>query len=1337
MDFGVPILHISGLDNYSLPHPNLKLRPAGALANATPNSGSGPGGTYRGSDFRTAYVPGTTLTGAGQTVGLLQFDGFYANDIATYATQAGLPNIPVTVVPVDGGVSTPGSGNGEVCLDIEMIMSMAPGVTNIYVFEAPNPSPWVDLLNAMATHNPLSKQLSCSWGGGSRPHVREYLQADGCPGPVLLQCHWRFRCLHRLDPLPLGQHEHYRSRRNHADYRHGRDLRFRNRLELGKQGSSYVGSSGGISTYYPIPSYQQGISMVANKGSTTMRNVPDVALTGDNVYVVYNNGGTGTFGGTSCAAPLWAGFTALVNQQAWPPGRPRLVFLIRPSTAIGKGTNYSSVFHDTTAGNNFSSSSPAKFSAVVGYDLCTGWGTPNGTNFINALAPHPYILTPPASQTATNGNNATFTVIAGGQPPLSYRWLFNGTNLPAGGNVSGTTSNLLSITSISSSNVGSYSVLVTNSYGSVTSSVATLAVVLPPLFNTQPTNVVVAAGSTAVLSATVSGAAPLVYQWRQNGTNLASGGNVSGTTTNVLTLTAVTVANAGSYALVVTNVYGAATSSVATVDRAAAADDHRATVGTDRTMRQQCGLQRHGFRHAVAQLSVASGQCAHRGRDQHWSVADQCTSAHSHCRGRGHQSLRRRDQFRAADRARHPAAARHAQRRHPRLCRVGQRVPDPGATAYDLCAGAVPVVATGTVNTNAVSTNTITYTATDGNGNTNTATRTVIVRDTTPPTILWSFTNLVLVAGTNCTAAMPAVTGTNYLLATDLSGVLTLTQVPTNTAALPLGTNVVVITVADASGNASYSTNQVVVQDQTPPVILLEPQSQTNTVGANAAFSVAAMACAPLAFQWHFDNTVLAAQTNSMLMLSNLQSSAGGNYLVVVTASGGSATSAVATLTMVLPPTITVPPLAQTVQCGSNAAFSVTATGTPPLNYQWSLDSVPIAGATSTGLSLTNVHLPTHTVAVVVASPYGGVTSSVPLIVQDTLPPILTLNGSTPAYVELGSAFLDPGATAYDVCAGAVPVVATGTVNTNAVSTNTVTYTATDGNGNTNTATRTVIVRDTTPPTILWSFTNLVLAAGTNCTAAMPDVTGTNYLLATDLSGTLTVTQVPTNSAALSLGTNVVIITVADASGNASYATNEIIVQDQTPPVILLEPQSQTNTVGASAGFSVTAAACTPLTFQWYFNNTTLAAQTNNTLTLSNLQSTAGGDYLVVVTAAGGVATSSVATLTVLLPPTITGPPLAQTVQCGSNAAFSVTATGTPPLNYQWSLDSVPIAGATSTGLLLTNAHLPTHTVAVVVTNLYGGVTSSVALTVQDTLPPILTLNGSNPVLCRVRQRVP
>ncbi len=174
-------------------------------------------------------------------------------------------------------------------------------------------------------------------------------------------------------------------------------------------------------------------------------------------------------------------------------------------------------------------------------------------------------------------------------------------------------------------------------------------------------------------------------------------------------------------------------------------------------------------------------------------------------------------------------------------------------------------------------------------------------------------------------------------------------------------------------------------------------------------------------------------------------------------------------------------------------------------------------------------------------------------------------------------------------------------------------------------------MRDTTPPTIVWSFTNLVLAAGTNCTAAMPDVTGTNYIRATDLSGSLTLTQVPTNAAVLPLGTNLVVITVADASGNASYSTNQVIVEDQTPPVIVLQPQSQTNTVGGSAGFSVAAAACTPLTFQWYFDATALAAQTNSTLAVSNLNPNAAGSYFAVVSASGGSSTSAVATLTVNL----------------------------------------------------------------------------------------------------------
>src|SRR5207244_422440 len=120
LDMAVSVLTISGLDNYSLPRPRHRIKPLDA--SVTPQSGSGPSGSYLGGDFRAAYVPGTPLDGTGQSIGLLQFDGYYSSDITAYESQAGLPNVPLTIVPIDGGVSSPGSGNSEVALDIEMVI---------------------------------------------------------------------------------------------------------------------------------------------------------------------------------------------------------------------------------------------------------------------------------------------------------------------------------------------------------------------------------------------------------------------------------------------------------------------------------------------------------------------------------------------------------------------------------------------------------------------------------------------------------------------------------------------------------------------------------------------------------------------------------------------------------------------------------------------------------------------------------------------------------------------------------------------------------------------------------------------------------------------------------------------------------------------------------------------------------------------------------------------------------------------------------------------------------------------------------------------------------------
>jgi hypothetical protein len=473
------ILHISGLDNCSLPHPSVKLRPAGAPGSVAPSSGSGPGGSYRGSDFRKAYVPGTTLSGAEQSVGLLQFDGFYARDITNYVNQAGYSNVPpLIVVPVDGGVSPPYTNANEVSLDIEMVVSMAPGLSRVYVYEAPRSTTyWVDLLSRMANDN-LAKQLSCSWVGGFPDATAEQIfKQMGAQGQSFFTASGDYDAYTGAIPFPADSPNITVVGGTTLTTSMGASYSSEEVWNWGlRPDGTYWGSSGGISTSYPIPSYQQGISMVANQGSTTMRNIPDVALTADNVYVAYDDGSWGAFGGTSCAAPLWAGFAALVNQQAAADGLPPVGFLNPALYSIGKGANYTAAFYDITTGNNFSSNSPSRFPAMTGYDLCTGWGTPCGVNLIRLLAREPqagfapWITRQPQSQIVNAEDSATFNVDAHGTAPLNYQWLFNGQPIHAA------TNDAYSVAQVQSVHVGTYSVVVSNAYGSVLSAPAILGI---------------------------------------------------------------------------------------------------------------------------------------------------------------------------------------------------------------------------------------------------------------------------------------------------------------------------------------------------------------------------------------------------------------------------------------------------------------------------------------------------------------------------------------------------------------------------------------------------------------------------------------------------------------------------------------------------------------------------------------------------------------------------------------------------------------------------------------------------------------------------------------------
>jgi len=398
---GIPMVDVSGLESYSRPHPHFKVRANNAVSRGT---GSGSSGAYFGNDFRAAYLPGVTLTGAGQMVGLVQFDGYYASDISAYAQAAGISAVPVQTVLLDGYDGTPttgaGSGNGEVSLDIEMAMAMAPGLAKIMVFEGGPSGIPNDILSAMASSNQV-KQLSCSWGWSGGPTTT----TDTIFKQMAAQGQSFFNASGDGDAFTTGSSSY-----NGVDNTSlantpsscpyitqvggttltttgpGGSWSSETVWNWGVTSSGYEGSSGGISSYYTIPTWQTNINMTTNGGSTTYRNIPDVAFTADNVEVIYGSGTTGTFGGTSCAAPLWAGLTALINQQAVSAGKTNVGFLNPALYALAKTNVYTVSFHDITTGNNVTTSSPSLFYAKPGYDLCTGWGTPSGQALINVLS---------------------------------------------------------------------------------------------------------------------------------------------------------------------------------------------------------------------------------------------------------------------------------------------------------------------------------------------------------------------------------------------------------------------------------------------------------------------------------------------------------------------------------------------------------------------------------------------------------------------------------------------------------------------------------------------------------------------------------------------------------------------------------------------------------------------------------------------------------------------------------------------------------------------------------------------------------------------------------------
>ena len=424
------LAHISGLDNLTLPHPKHH-RSANHRAKATPR-GSGPGGQIWGNDYRAAYVPGTTLTGAGQSMGFVEFETYYASDLTNYVTTAlKLPasrTPAVTIIPIDdsdGSVSQSESGdNGEECSsDLEVAFAMAPGVSNMVIFAGGANASFDAVFATMvepAYNNIL--QFSCSWGGSTaadptsetlfqqmQAQGQSFYNASGDNGAYLQGS----AILPSDSPSITQVGGSSLSDGSAPDYAWVSESAWDDTSGADVSVANCAASSGGFSAYYPIPYWQTNASYInstgTNHASRSWRNFPDVAANAEeNNEIIADQGQEESgWGGTSFAAPQWCGFTALLNQQQklLNPGTGKPVGFLNPALyALAQKSNaYTTYFHDVIGGNNLNSSSSTAFYCTAGYDLVCGIGSPMGTALIDALVSQsdPLVITPAAGFTAS------------------------------------------------------------------------------------------------------------------------------------------------------------------------------------------------------------------------------------------------------------------------------------------------------------------------------------------------------------------------------------------------------------------------------------------------------------------------------------------------------------------------------------------------------------------------------------------------------------------------------------------------------------------------------------------------------------------------------------------------------------------------------------------------------------------------------------------------------------------------------------------------------------------------------------------------------------------------
>jgi hypothetical protein len=735
-------------------------------------------------------------------------------------------------------------------------------------------------------------------------------------------------------------------------------------------GGSIRGATTNVLTIYPAQTNNSGsyTVIVANHaGSVTSSNA---------VLTVTNEPPVITEQPTSQTVVVGSTATFMINGSATPPYGFQWLKNgtdLTNGTTINGSTISGSTAYELTI-NNAQTSDNGAYSVVI----TNAWGAATSSNAVLTVATSPVIVTQPTNQVLAVGSNATFAVTAVGILPLSYQWQTNGVNLVDGGNISGSTTNRLILTDVQTNNSGTYTVIVANSAGSVTSSNALLTVATSPVIVTQPTNQVLVVGSNATFAVTAVGILPLSYQWQVNGTNLVDGTNLvngditSGSTTNVLTISNAQTNDSGSYTVIVTNVAGLAISSNAVLTVASSPVITMQPTPTNQVLAVDStvtftvaavGIAPLSYQWQINGTNLVDGTNLVNGDITSGSTTNVLTISNAQTNDSGSYTVI--------------------------VTNVAGSVTSSNAL---LTVASSPVITMQPTPTNQ-------EVAVDS-----TVTFTVAAVGMAPLSYQWQVNGTNLVDGTN------PVNGD--ITSGSTTNVLTLSNAQTNNS----GSYTVIVT--NVAGSVT-SSNALLTVTNVPAEIGTQPISQTVAVGSNVTFAVYGTpndVYGPYSFQWVKDGTdltdgptssgsTISGSTNTSLTITDVQTNDAGSYQLLITNPGGLVTSSNAVLTVTnmtvtdIPPAITVQPTNQGVAVGSAVALAVTATGMEPLNYQWQINGTNLvdgtnlvygditSGSTTNVLTISNAQTnDSGSYTVIVTNLAGSVTSSNALLTVVIVP---------------------------------------------------------------------------------------------------------------------------------------------------------------------------------------------------------------------------------------------------------------------------------------------------------------------------------------------------------------